>query len=274
MTDQDAMRQTREWWDHRASTVEELPEVVGVGRHPLEASSAALIERTVREMLSCARGRELCMDGACGVGLAFPTIESIFTRVFGLDFSPNVIRRIPEQFRKSSRVILCNGSITALPLRPASLDAIHCRDLLQCLPASEVRPMFEEFRRVLKPGGIAVVHFKNSQHMRHRIGRIAHRIRRFGLALKPLPDPLATERFVPGDTYLRPWSWYLQQVRNSGLRVERRFSWQWFFWGRLERRGLAKPVENIERLTRRLPILKYLVRNDGINYYVLIRKPD
>ena len=269
----EALRQTREWWDNRAVTVDELPEVVGVGRYDLEPATTQFLESTVVDMLGAAGSRDLCMDGGCGVGLAFPIIQQVFPRILGLDFSPNVIRRIPSEYTASGKVTLCNGSITAVPLRAAAADAIHCRDLLQCLPATEVRTMFEEFHRVLKPGGVAVVHFKNSRHMLHRMGRVASRLKRFGRA-RPETDPLTSEKYVPGDTYLRPWTWYVEQARLAGLNIERQFSWQMFFWGRLQKRGLDRPFERLERALRRNRLTERLIRHDGINYYVLLRKPS
>jgi hypothetical protein len=88
-----------------------------------------------------------------------------------------------------------------------------------------------------------------------------------------LPDPINTEEYVPGDTYLRPWSWYLKQAIAAGLKVEDQFSWQLFFWGRLQKRGIAKPAERLERVMRRFPLTEPLIRHNGINYYVLLRKP-
>ena len=274
MIDNDAARSTREWWDKRAEAVEELPDVVGVGRYELQPATNRFIEDTVVRMLSSTRDRGLCMDGACGVGLAFPIIGRVFPRILGLDFSPNVIRRIPAEEKTQYQVQLCNGSITALPLADDSLDAIHCRDLLQCLPAADVVVMFSEFRRVLKPGGVAVVHFKNSSSMLTRMAGMASRAKRLGRRPPPTPNPLKAEVYVPGDTYLRPWPWYLEQARESGLKVEKQFSWQLFFWGRLQKRGLAKPMERLERFMRKLKLTEPLIRHDGINYYVLLRKTE
>ena len=272
MIDNETAKHTREWWDKRAEAVEDLPEVVGVGRYELQPATTRFLDDTVVRMLSSASGRGICMDGGCGVGLAFPIIHRVFPRILGLDFSPNVIRRIPEGERDAYQVQLCNGSITALPLADGSLDAVHCRDLLQCLPATDVVVMFKEFHRVLQPGGVAVVHFKNSRSMLHRIARLASRVKRLGRRPPPVPDPLSAEIYVPGDTYLRPWPWYLDQARQAGLKVEKQFSWQLFFWGRLKKRGLASPMERFERVLRKLPFSEPLIRHDGINYYVLLRK--
>ncbi len=274
MIDNETTRHTREWWDKRAEAVEDLPEVVGVGAYELQPGTTQFIEDTVVRMLGSARDRGLCMDGACGVGLAFSIIHRVFPRILGLDFSPNVIRRIPARERDEYQVQLCNGSITAIPVAANTLDAIHCRDLLQCLPAADVVVMFAEFRRALRPGGVAVVHFKNSSSMLHRLARVASRAKRFGRRPPPVPNPLTAETYVPGDTYLRPWPWYLDQAREAGLTVEGQFSWQLFFWGRLKKRGLAKPMEILERTLRKLPFTEPLIRHDGINYYVLLRKTE
>ena len=271
MTDGDAIRKTREWWDQRAETEDALSDVVGVGRYVLEPATEQYLARIVVEMLSSARGREICLDGGCGVGLAFPLINRVFPSIIGLDFSLNVIRRIPREDHKSA--YLCNGSVTAIPLTDESVDAVHCRDLMQCLPSTEIKRMFEEFRRVLKPGGVAVVHFKNSASMWDRLGRISSRVKRLGRAPAPHLNPL-TEKYVPGDVYLRPWPWCVEQARAAGLKVEKQFSWQLFFWGRLEKRGLARPFERWERRIRKIPLLESIIRHNGINYWILLRKAD
>ena len=132
--------------------------------------------------------------------------------------------------------------------------------------------MFEEFRRVLKPGGVAVVHCRNSNNLLHRLAKAAGRIKRFGRAI-PDVDPIASEHYVPGDTYLRSWRWYVTQAELAGLKVERQFSWQMFLWGRLQKHGLARRFERLERALRRSRITEPLIRHDGINYYLLLRKP-
>jgi SAM-dependent methyltransferase len=273
MTDGDAIRKTREWWDQRAETEDALPDVVGVGRYDLEPATEQYLANVVVDMLSSARTKGVCLDGGCGVGLAFPIIDRVFPTIIGLDFSPNVIRRIPPEFGDHKSAQLCNGSITAIPLADASVDAVHCRDLMQCLPSTEVKRTFEEFRRVLKPGGVAVVHFKNSASMWDRLARVLSRVKRLGRAPAPPPSPL-TEVYVPGDTYLRPWQWCVEQARAAGLKVERQYSWQLFFWGRLEARGLARPFERWERRMRKVPVLESIIRHNGINYWILLRKTD
>jgi ubiquinone/menaquinone biosynthesis C-methylase UbiE len=267
----------RAWWDSRAVHSATAADVVAVGARPMTMATRLWLDRVMTSMLVRAPGHRSCLDAGCGVGLYLPLLKRLFSEVIELDFSPNVLQRIPEDLRGVPHVKLVSGSLTNLPLGTQSLDAVFCRSTFQCLHAAVVPQALREFHRVLHPGGIVVLHFKNSHHLLYRMARMRSALRFW----KRRNAASATDDAVeaghddpPGQVFHRPWHWYLRHCQTTGFRVEEELSWQFFYSGRMSKMAGGNAIEHAERWARRFPLIRRLIQRDGINYYVLLRKHD
>jgi SAM-dependent methyltransferase len=97
----------------------------------------------------------LALDVGCGTGFtalrlaARPAVD----RVIGLDPSPEALAHA----RRRHDFPLLRGSALDIPLGDGSCDVVACFDVFQHLPLGGDRRAAAEFRRVLAPGGVAVV---------------------------------------------------------------------------------------------------------------------
>jgi 2-polyprenyl-3-methyl-5-hydroxy-6-metoxy-1,4-benzoquinol methylase len=119
------------------------------------------------------------------------------------------------------------ASVLALPFADASFDVVLCLDVLEHLPHAEQAGALREIRRVLQPGGEALLSLPNLAHLQSRLHfLLAGRLMR-----------TANERKHPGD---RPIGEYLRMLREAGFDV-------------VERRGVFPTVPGLAHLVRRRP---------------------
>ncbi len=81
-------------------------------------------------------------------------------RACGLDISLGMVHVARERLRRSSRlrrVGLCWGDGAALPFREGAFDAVFMSFTLELFDTPEIPKVLGEVRRVLRPGGRAVV---------------------------------------------------------------------------------------------------------------------
>jgi len=108
-------------------------------------------ESLLRQHLAPGRTYSL-LDAGCGTGGTTAFLASIGT-VTGVDFSAEALR-----FAKSRGLRrLARASIESLPFADATFDALTCFDVLYHRGVVDERRALVDFRRVLKPGGIAVL---------------------------------------------------------------------------------------------------------------------
>lgn len=69
--------------------------------------------------------------------------------------------------------LCCQADVLRLPLRSDSVEELTCIDVVEHLP--DPRPLLEEVRRVLLPGGVAWVATPNVQYLKHILGLLAGR---------------------------------------------------------------------------------------------------
>lgn len=94
------------------------------------------------------------LDAGCGSGQFALALAARGARVTGVDLSPEMIRLAQDyavRTNPAAPVRLTVGSVDALPLADASVDAVHARMVLPFVP--DVPAALREFRRVLRPGG-------------------------------------------------------------------------------------------------------------------------
>jgi SAM-dependent methyltransferase len=91
-------------------------------------------------------GEGWCLDVACGTGLHFGAVASTGRRMVGVDLSSD---QLTVARRRSDRVLRSDAA--ALPFRSECFPAVVCTYLHTDI--EDMRPVFQEVFRVLRPGG-------------------------------------------------------------------------------------------------------------------------
>jgi SAM-dependent methyltransferase len=108
-------------------------------------------EGLLRRYLAPGRGYDL-LDAGCGTGGTTMFLQR-FGTVTGVDFSPDALAF--AQTRGLKRLV--RGSVSQLPFPAERFDALTCFDVLYHRGVADIVESLTEFRRVLRPGGIALV---------------------------------------------------------------------------------------------------------------------
>lgn len=95
------------------------------------------------------------LDVGCGTGRTLDFIKQAWPRLpaTGLDLSDAYVAEARRHLRRWCWLDLVIANGEAIPFASASQDAVTCVFLLHELPPAVRRRCFEEFARVLKPGG-------------------------------------------------------------------------------------------------------------------------
>lgn len=94
----------------------------------------------------------VALDAACGTGRHAEHLARLGHRVIGVDSSPDMLDVARAKVPAAS---FLEGSLDALPVPDSSVDVVVCALALAHVP--DLKPVFAEFARVLRPGGSLVV---------------------------------------------------------------------------------------------------------------------
>lgn len=116
-----------------------------------------------------------------GGGAALALISKRLTTgvVTGVDFSPEMVREAEHHFRHeiaNGRIRVQLGDIAALPFASATFDRVFTINTIYFWP--DTVQGFGEIRRVLKPGGLAVIALRSRENM-ERVSFTQHGFRLF-----------------------------------------------------------------------------------------------
>lgn len=105
-----------------------------------------MVERTMTQEATV-------LDVACGTGLLSRKLAEVNRRVIGLDRSLGMIRQSVQNRPREQRETLdyCRADAYQLPFDDSTFQAVTCTGAFYLFP--ELKPVFREIRRVLKPGG-------------------------------------------------------------------------------------------------------------------------
>jgi 23S rRNA (guanine745-N1)-methyltransferase len=132
-------------------------EMVAARRRFLSAGHYAPIAQALAEALaSHAKGQPSCLDAGCGEGYYLRALQgtTLPLSIVGLDISKWAVQAAAKLDKTSTWVV---GSNANLPVVSATLDCVLCLFGF---------PMYAEFARVLKPGGLLVQIDTGEQHLR------------------------------------------------------------------------------------------------------------
>lgn len=154
--------------------------------NPDEYANLALIEQThwyyagkralVRYWLTATasvKSEEVLLDCGAGTGLFAKEMESL-CRVFVLDNHEEALRYLRTRFQPGQIISLAGNDV---PLPDNSLDYVTALDVLEHVP--DDASVVQTFRRLLKPGGLAVVTVPASMALWGDWDEALHHFRRY-----------------------------------------------------------------------------------------------
>jgi ubiquinone/menaquinone biosynthesis C-methylase UbiE len=177
------------------------------GMSPRGQEVEALSEREHIEFI----GPDKCeaiLDAGCGTGVNLLRLHSRVRKIIGIDYASGSLQRCRRriQIHQIQNAHVCLARLTAIPLPDNSVNKILCLSVLQYLDNEEVRCALKEFVRILAPGGIIILHVKNSSSLYWSTLRTAKKIKAlFG-------------RTVRG-YHVRSFRWYANELSSLNCRV-------------------------------------------------------
>ncbi len=101
------------------------------------------------------RRRDLAvLDNMCGTGVFLDALSRDFEFVVGADISLDMVQRTSADARKQVKGLVC-ADADRLPFADASFDVVNVRGALHHV--NPVHTALREMRRVLRPGGLAII---------------------------------------------------------------------------------------------------------------------
>jgi len=104
------------------------------------------------------------LDAGCGTGATLAFLRTRGYEAIGIELAAKALRLAAE--RPAVRGRLCGASVDLLPVASTSFDAAVCLDVLYLLSDEQEAITLAELRRVLKPGGILIVHLPAFEWLR------------------------------------------------------------------------------------------------------------
>ncbi|MCY3912017.1 MAG: class I SAM-dependent methyltransferase [Chloroflexi bacterium] len=98
---------------------------------------------------------ELVLDAGCGYGACFDELRRRGARIVGIDRSAGMVGKAPQPGCTGSLSGLGVGDLQALPIAAGAMDRVLANYVLFHVP--DVPQALREVRRVLRPGGRAVL---------------------------------------------------------------------------------------------------------------------
>ena len=103
----------------------------------------------------------IVLDFACGRGRIAERFADISGKLICADTSVDAIERCRQRFAKRSNVeCLVNGN-GSIPVPSGSITFLYSWDAMVHFSTSEIEEYFVEFKRVLKPDGMGLIHHSN-----------------------------------------------------------------------------------------------------------------
>jgi ubiquinone/menaquinone biosynthesis C-methylase UbiE len=162
------------------------------------------------ELLSFIQPRpdDTILDAGCGSGMNIERLHSKVRRIIAMDFSRGSVERARERTRlgKIDNVEVVEGNIIDIPLPNCSMDKVLCMSVLQYLDDSDVRRAFAEFRRIVRPKGMVILHVKNISSIYLSTLYL----------MKKAKSMLRSGVMVE---YYRSYRWYFRELESVGFKV-------------------------------------------------------
>jgi ubiquinone/menaquinone biosynthesis C-methylase UbiE len=151
---------------------------------------------------------DIILDVGCGTGNNVFLLHSSVRRMIGMDCAKGALDRCQRRIEthRIESVELIHGDATHLPSPDNAVDKVLCMSVFQYLDDAEVRTALKEFSRVLKSGGMLILHVKNKSSLYLSTLCVAKKLKMF------LGRQTKLEHF-------RSYRWYITELRDAGFEV-------------------------------------------------------
>lgn len=119
------------------------------------------------------------LDAGCGTGGNLRFVEEGDAFRAGIAFGVDLSARALAHAARQTRAPLVRASVTALPFRAGSFDAVLCTDVLYHADVRDEGAALGEMRRVLRERGSLVVNVPAFESLRSAHDRAMHTARRY-----------------------------------------------------------------------------------------------
>jgi len=135
-------------------------------------------------------------------------LHSSVERVIGMDCATGALDRCRRRIETHGieNVELIHGDATHLPSPDNAVDKVLCLSVFQYLDDAEVRTALKEFSRVLRSGGMLILHVKNKSSLYLSTLCVAKKLKMF------LGWQTKLEHF-------RSYRWYITELRDACFEV-------------------------------------------------------
>lgn len=120
-----------------------------------EASLQAEHEQRYRWARQFAAGKRV-VDVACGEGYGSDLLAAVAQDVLGVDIDAATVESARRRYGRAN-LDFRTGSVTAIPVADASVDLLVSFETLEHVSESDQAAFVGEIRRILKPGGFAII---------------------------------------------------------------------------------------------------------------------
>ena len=155
VTEPDFLQRTRNGYDLTAAMYAE--------RFHAHLHDKPLDQAMLAGFAGLVEGQRVVADVGCGTGATSRMLADLRLDVLGIDLSPNMIA---EARCRNPDLSFQVGSMTDMDLGDGRLDGICAWYSVIHVPDELVPHVFSEFRRVLRPGGWALLAFQVGDHPR------------------------------------------------------------------------------------------------------------
>lgn len=142
------------------------------GHHFFYVGNCFIILNLIKKYLSNKKNLNI-LDAGCGTGLLAKKLQ-IFGSVTGVDINPEAIKYSRKRGIKTHL-----SSIAKLPFKENTFDLVVCVDVLYHQQVENDVSALKEFKRILKPGGIAIVKVPAYNWLRGSHDKIVHTKHRY-----------------------------------------------------------------------------------------------
>ncbi len=131
--------------------------------------------RPLLDEAAAGRGPLQILDCGCGTGNNLTLLLRAYGRAFGVDLTWSGL----AYARDSGVAGLARANVTRLPFGDARFDLVTSFDVLQCLVEPDETRAAAEMRRVLRPGGHALIHVSAFDALRGDHSILSHELHRY-----------------------------------------------------------------------------------------------